>query len=89
MNQGTTKINYLELLQDSLRTGVTVSNGQVTLQCKILENAFNALLQKISILFHVTSKFKTDDSEQNKFCYELNWLYSHILFTSIHNDQSR
>lgn len=89
MNKANSKLKYLVVLQEHLKNGVTVNNGQVTLNFDILENVFNALIQKISILFDPRFNEKTEDRHQNKFCVELNWLYSYILLISIHNKRSR
>lgn len=88
MPQSITKLSYLEVLQTHLQDAVKINNGQVTLKYEILENVFNALLQKISILFDPRFKEKIEDEEQDKFCVELNWLYSYILLISTHNDQT-
>ena len=88
MSKPITKLVYLEVLQLHLQDGVTINDGQVTLKYEILENVFNALIKKISILFDPRFKEDIEDVLQNKFCIELNWIYSYILLISIHNERS-
>lgn len=81
------KPDYFALLQSYFTKAISINNNQVKLDHRSIEctiSNFNNLVSKQSnILF----KFIENPEEESKFFLQnLNWLYSYLLFFTVHND---